>query len=267
MTEKRQFEVVVLKLLPHVLRDECMNVGVVLVEIGGDFAEARFTRDFKRLQCFAPNLDLEVLEYLESAIQAQLKESRRSELIQRLLDERFGDLFDVGSVKGLVAEDPAAEMRILERDLLAPMQRAEQVRQSGRMAIVEKMADGFANAGVLEMLMRNIDMTEFTGAEDRFRVDFGYRVGKTLKMFEALALGSGRDPALALAYRYSRIQTGVRKKWGDEALLTAVISEDAMRSTGEAASGIAMLRANEVEVRSVREIGEIAKDAKRELRA
>jgi hypothetical protein len=54
---------------------------------------------------------------------------------------------------------------------------------------------------------------------------------------------------------------------GEEASMTAVINEDAVRSRGEAASGVAMLRANEIMVRDVAEMGKIAEEVRRELRA
>ncbi len=75
-----------------------------------------------------------------------------------------------------------------------------------------------------------------------------------------------REPAVTLAYRYSKIQEGMRKR-DEEALLTAIINEDAIRGTGEIASGIGMLRANEIEVRGVGEMAEIAEEVRRELRA
>jgi chorismate mutase len=266
MADKRQFELLLLRLVPHALRDDFMTVGVVVLEQGGEFADVRFTRDWKRVECFAPDLELEVFEYLETEIRRGLKNIRRREDLLQLLTERFGTVFDVGPSKAMLASDPAAEMRVLERDYLAAMQPVERARRLGRLGIVRWMEEKFAGAGVLDLLQRDIDMREFTGEEDPFHVDFGFRVGKTLKMFQGLALNLSRDPAVTLAYRYARIQAGMRKR-GEEALLTAVISADAMQSKGEVASGIAMLKANEIAVRSVGEMAEIAEEVKRELRA
>ena len=323
MGERRQFEVLLLRLVPHALRDDFMTVGVVVVEnsrqpsetshqpsavshqenldrrqpsaishqqdilVDGDdhsgggastptsqgeprggsrFADLRVTRDWRRVECFAPEFELETLELVEATVRERLGEiESRAQLLQ-LLEERFGTLFDVGPVKALVAEDPAAEMRILERDYLAPMRPAERVRRLGRMGIVSRMQDAFAEAGVLEMLQRDLDMREFTGENDPFRVDFGFRVGKSLKMFQGLALNVSREPAVTLAYRYGRIREGMRGR-GEQALMTAVVSEAAARAAGETGSGIAMLRANEVEVRGLEEMGEIAESVRREMRA
>jgi len=315
MGERRQFEVLLLRLVPHALRDDFMTVGVVVLEdsrqpsavshqvegastsagekqadqgprpssagsensgLGGQecpphtgtggrkFADVRFTRDWKRVECFAPDFEIEILERLEAEVRGRLKEIRSHGDLLKLLEDGFGPVFDVGPVKALMAEDPVAEMRVLERDYLAPMERVERARRLGRLGIVSRMEAGFADAGVLELMQRDIEMSEFTGKEDPFRVDFGFRVGTALKMFHGLALNLSREPAVTLAYRYARIRSGMRGR-GEEALMTAIVSEEAMRRRGEVASGIAMLRANEVEVRGVEEMGEIAERVRREI--
>src|SRR6267378_2124334 len=213
MSEKRQLELYLLRLVPHALRDDFMTVGVVVIESDGAFADVRFTRDWKRVECFAPEIELEHLERLESAVRTGLKEIRGRADLLKLLEERFGPEFDVGPVKGIEAMDPAAEMAVLTRE------------------------------------------------NDPFQIDFGFRVGNSLKMFHALALNLSREPAVTLAYRYARIQEGMRKR-GEAALLTAVISEDAGRRE-EIASGIGMLKANEIRVRDVGEMAEIADEVRR----
>ncbi|MFZ3343094.1 MAG: DUF3037 domain-containing protein [Terriglobales bacterium] len=281
MAEKRQFELLLVRLVPHALRDDFMTVGVVVLEPEGDpgekradrgprFADLRIIQDWKRVECFAPDLEVAVFGHLEATVREQLNEIRgRDELVQ-LLESRFGAIFDVAPAKAMVAGDPAAEMRLLERDYLSPMaaptRALERARRIGRLGIAGRMRDAFTEAGVVEMLTRDLDMREFTGENDPFRVDFGFRVGRSLKMFHALALNMSREPAVTLAYRYSKIQVGMRSR-GDEPLMTAIISEDAVRVKGELASGVAMLRANEILVRDVAEMGEIAEETRRELMA
>jgi Protein of unknown function (DUF3037) len=349
MAGKRQFELLLLRLVPHALRDDFMTVGVVVVEnkrqtsddgrqafaiseqehshptkgaLGapsaeqgkseirtqiaevknrsamrspascdpavatqagnGRFVGAQFTRDWKRVECFAPDLELEIFEHLERAVRERLGQIRGREELLELLAEKFGTVFDVGPVKALEVDDPAAEMKVLARDYLDPMRPAERgrdrPRHTGRLAIVGRMQDAFAEAGVLEMLQRDMDMQEFTGENDPFHADFGFRVGKSVKMFHALALNVSRDPAVTLAYRYGRIRDGMRAR-GQEAFMTAVVSTEMMRKIPgfekretwgtqvEVASGIAMLRANEVAVRGVEEMGAVAEEIKRELQA
>jgi hypothetical protein len=265
MADKRQLELYLLRLVPHTLRDDFMTVGVVVVESGGEFVDARFTRDWKRVECFAPEIELEHLERLEAAVRGELKGIRSRADLLGVLESRFGTEFDVGPVKGIEAMDPAAEMNVLVRDYLAPMAPVERARRLGRLGIVGRMEEGFAEAGVLGLLSRDIVMTEFTGEHDPFKVDFGFRVGNSLKMFHALALNLSREPAVTLAYRYARIQEGLRQK-NEQAVLTAVISEDAARRRDEVTSGIGMLRANEILVRDVSEMRVIGEEVRREIR-
>ncbi len=265
MANRRQFELLLVRLVPHALRDDFITVGVVLVEAasaGGEsaFADVRFTRDWKRVECFAPEIEVEMLERLEAEVRGRLKDVRRREDLLQLLDSQFGTLFDVGPAKAVVADDPAAEMRVLEEIYLARGRaglNAPHERRLGRMGIVSRMRDAFAEAGVLDLLQRDIEMKEFTGENDPFRVDFGFRVGKSLQMFQGLALNLSRDPAVTLAYRFAKIQEGMRAR-DEEALMTAIVSGEAVRARSEVASGLAMLRASEIEVRSVAEMGEIA---------
>jgi hypothetical protein len=264
MADKQQLELYLLRLVPHALRDDFMTVGVVVVEANGAFADVRFTRDWKRVECFAPEIELEHLERLEAVVRGELEGIRSRTDLMRVLESRFGAEFDVGPVKAIEAVDPAAEMAVLARDYLAPMEPVERARRLGRLGIVGRMEEGFAEAGVLGLLARDMVMTEFTGEHDPFRVDFGFRVGNSLKMFHALALNRGREPAVTLAYRFARIQDGLRKQ-NEAAVLTAVISEDASRRRDEVASGIGMLRANEILVRDVSEMRVIADEVRREM--
>ncbi len=213
----------------------------------------------------------------------------------QILEEKFGGLFEVGAVKGLLTRDPVAEMGILERDYLARSPGLEKretwgTRRMGRLGIVARMQDAFSAAGVLELLQRDIEMTEFTGENDPFKVDFGFRVGSSLKMFHALALSISREPAVTLAYRFGRIREGMIAR-GDEALLTAVISErqvsrqpsaislqerggdidsgaaqEEWRARSRMESGVAMLREKGIRVRGVEEMGEIAEEVRNEVR-
>ena len=84
MAEKRQLELYLLRFLPHALRDDFVTVGLLLVESDGGFAEVRFTRDWRMLQCVAPDVELEWFEIVESEIRGRLASlRRREELIRR----------------------------------------------------------------------------------------------------------------------------------------------------------------------------------------
>ena len=74
------------------------------------------------------------------------------------------------------------------------------------------MKEAFTEAGVLELMQRDLDVVKYTGQGDPFRIDFGYRVGSAVKMFHAVSVAANVDQALALAYRYSRVEAGMRQE-------------------------------------------------------
>ena len=267
MAEKRQLELHLLRFLPHALRDDFVTVGLLLVESDGGFAEVRFTRDWRMLQCVAPDVELEWFAMVESEIRGRLGSLRRRDDLLQLVNERFGTMIDVAPVKAVLTEDPAKEMDVLTSMYLAPMERGERVQQrTGRVAIVNTMKEAFANAGVLELMQRDLDVVQYTGAGDPFRIDFGYRVGSTVRMFQAVSMAANVDQALALAYRYSRIDAGMRQEQL-QVSLTAVVDQGMALQDERARFAIGMLEQNSVRVRWVGEMAEVAGEVRRELRA
>src|SRR5271163_4623088 len=153
MAEKRQLELYLLRFLPHALRDDFVTVGLLLMESDAGFAEVRFTRDWKMLQCVAPDIELEWFGMMEREIRGRLGSLRRRDDLMQLMNERFGTMIDVAPAKAVLTEDPAKEMEVLTSMYLAPMERGERASQrTGRVAIVNSMKEAFTNAGVLELM-------------------------------------------------------------------------------------------------------------------
>jgi len=267
VAEKRQLELYLLRFLPHPLRDDFVTVGLLLVESDGGFAEVRFTRDWRMLQCVAPDVELEWFEMVEREIRGMLGSLRRREDLMQLVSERFGTMIDVAATKAVLTEDPAKEMEVLTGMYLVPMGRGERAQQrTGRVAIVSTMKEAFAEAGVLELMQRDLDVVKYTGQGDPFRIDFGYRVGSAVKMFHAVSVAANVDQALALAYRYSRVEAGMRQEQL-QASLTAVLDQGMALQEERTRFAVGMLEQNSVRVRAVGEMAEIAGEVRRELRA
>lgn len=264
MGEKRQLELCLLRYLPHPLRDDFVTIGLTLLESDGRFAEVRFTRDLRLLQCVAPDVEPEWFQMVEREIGGWLGTLWRREGLVQLIGERFGTSIDVAPPKALLTEDPAKEMEILTSMYLLPRERGERAQlRTGRLGIVSAMRDAFADAGVLELMQRDLDVVQYTGPGDPFRIDFGYRVGSGVKMFHAVSVAVNVDQALALAYRYSRVEAGMRREELQPSL-TAVVDAGLVEERAQFA--IAMLEHNSIRVRGVAEVGEIASEVRREMR-
>jgi DUF3037 family protein len=268
MAEKRQLELFLVRFLPHALRDDFVTVGLLLLESDGGFAEVRFTRDWRMLQCVAPEVELEWFEMVESEIRKKLGSLRGREDLMQLMNERFGTMLEVAPMKAVLAEDPAKEMEVLAEMYFAPAGRGERAQpRTGRGAILVTMKEAFADVGVLDLMQRDLDVVKYTGLGDPFRIDFGYRVGGAVKMFHAVSLAVNVDQALALAYRYSRIESGMRQEqW--QASLTAVVDQGlSLLREEKIGFAIGMLEQNSVRVRAVGEMVAVAEEVRRELRA
>jgi uncharacterized protein (DUF4213/DUF364 family) len=74
------------------------------------------------------------------------------------------------------------------------------------------------------------------------------------------------DQALALAYRYSRIEAGMKQEQL-QASLTAVVEQGLAREEEKIGFAVGMLEQNRVRVRAVGEMPEMAEEVRRELRA
>ena len=267
MANKRQLELYLLRFLPHALRDDFVTVGLLLVESDGGFADVRFTRDWRMLQCVAPDVELEWFEMVEKEIRGKLGSLRRREDLLQLMSERFGTMLDVAPTKAVLTEDPAKEMEMLTGMYLVPIGRGERAQQrTGRVAIVNMMREAFLEAGVLELMQRDLDVVKYTGPGDPFRIDFGYRVEGAVKMFQAVSVVANVDQALALAYRYSRVEAGMRREELRPSL-TAVVDRGLALEGERTRFAIGMLEQNSVRVRAVGEMAGIAGEVRRELRA
>ena len=85
-------------------------------------------------------------------------------------------------------------------------------------------------------------------------------------MFHAVSVAANVDQALALAYRYSRVEAGMRQE-RLQASLTAVVDQGRALQEERTRFAIGMLEQTSVRVRSVEEMAEMAGEVRLELRA
>jgi hypothetical protein len=265
MAEKRQLDLHLLRFLPHPLRDDFVTVGFLLVESDAGFAEVRLTRDWRMLQCVAPGVDLEWFAAVENEIRSHLTSFRSREQLLEMVNQKFGTIIDIAPTKAVRTDDPLQEMEALTSIYLVPLERGGLGQQyTSRDAIVRAMSESFNNAGVLALMQRNVDVARYTGIGDPFRMDFTYRVGNFVRMFHAVSVTANVEKALALAYRYSRLDEGMRKEELFPSL-TVVLDQVVALRNERASFAVGMLEESSVVVKAVDEMPEVAADVRREL--
>jgi hypothetical protein len=269
MADRRQLEFFLLRYVPDAVKDEFVNVGVVMVEAGangGGFADVRFTRDWRRVRCLDPQADVEMLEALEREIRGQLREVKDRGTLLKRLEDSFSNLIQVSPAKGCLAEDPAREIETMASLYLEAAKVGGKREASGRQKILGRMREAFERAGVLE-LMPPMAAAPYTKPGDPFRFDFGYRVEGEIKLFHAVSLQSNVDAALTLAGRYPRIVPGIVKVAGAVPVLTAVVDDDLDRQRDEVQFALSMMEDEKIRIAVAAEMHLIADVARRELRA
>ena len=152
MADLRQLEFFLLRYVPDAVKDEFVNIGVVMREVetdGAGFSAVKITEDWSRVRCLDPEADLEVLAGLGGQLQKELQETQGWEVLLRKVQDLFSNLVQTSPAKACLAEDPAEEMESLARLYLAgPRQATTRAASlSGRQVILSGMRERFRTWG------------------------------------------------------------------------------------------------------------------------
>ncbi len=269
MGDRRQLEFFLLRYVPDAVKDEFVNIGVVMIEAGTNgagFAEVRFTRDWRRVLCLDPQADVDVLAGMERDIRGQLATTHDREILLRRLEDSFSNVIQISPVKGCLAEDPVAEVETMASIYLEATKVGGKREATGRQRILAAMREAFEQAGVGKFVLP-VPVAPYTKPGDPFEFDFGYRVGGDIKLFQAVSMNAGIDAAVLLAARYPRIAPVMSKMAGGELALTAVIDDDLDRGHESVQFALSMLEEERIRIAVAAEMPLIAEVARQELRA
>jgi hypothetical protein len=270
MAERRQLEFFLLRYVPHALRQEFVNIGVLMVEGGANgsvFADVRFSKDWRRVRGLDPQADVDVIEALLREIRAEVGEVRDRAMLLRKMEDSFSNLIQLSEPMQVVTATAAAP----EIDTLASMfvdeskVGASRVL-SGRGRILEAMREAFEQAGVAKFL-NPVPVAPYTMAGDPFKFDFGYNTGTEMKLFHAVSLKAGVETAVTLAARFPKISPVMAKVTGAIPGLTAVIDDNLDRNSEAIQFALSMMEEERIRIAVVAEMPMIAEVARLELGA
>ena len=263
-SELKQLEFMLIRYVPDAVKDEFVNIGVLL--LNGDSADLRFTRDWRRVRCLDPAADIEMLEALEADLRQQLTSGvlDRATLLKKLQDYLSNGL-QLTAAKGCLAEDPAQELQSLAQMYLE-RRHAGARETSGRQAIVAQMKDAFEQAGIWALMKKKIAAAQYTHKGDPLKIDCGYRPNGVIKMFHAVSLDTDVDAAKVLAFTYPDIRDGIARVEKARSELTAIVEPDLDRSDEAILFALATLERSAIAVATTSELPSIAERARLELR-
>jgi hypothetical protein len=205
---RRMFGYRVLRYTPNLVRDEWVNVGIVLEEVDGSQRRAKVIEEaaeIARVRRLHPDADEALMRRLPHEFEAQLGEQGESaSLFLRQLDDTLSTVLQLSPRNAVRAADFDAELDRLYAKLVAPPARAGRgvaALEYTRAWIRTKLNDVFRRHRILAKLEKSVKAEEFTQPGDPLRLDYAYRANGARGFLHAVSLS--RDPAQAKVLAYT----------------------------------------------------------------
>src|SRR6202049_1077715 len=210
----------VVRYQPNLIRDEWVNIGVLLFVPGEGPAAGRVRQrwleepaDLVRLRRLHPAADEDLLLRLPAEFDRQFagREMEAAAILEKF-DETLANAVQLAPRRGLPAPDPDAEIDRLFREQVEPLREARRglVEIRTRSDVRARAADYFRSEKILRLMQRGVRVEEFTAPGDPMRIDFSYRRNGTRGFVHSVALGRDPGQAKLLAYTAGAIRERVR---------------------------------------------------------
>jgi hypothetical protein len=225
MPERKQCEFQLIRYVPDPVKNEFVNIGVLLRASGGEQSALRFTRDWGRVRCLDPDADTQMLEAMEIEVGDQLRaraEDHPTPFMVRLQDSLSNGL-QMTESKAYLAETFLSGLEDLMRMYVDTPQREPRRQRSGRSALIAAMRKQFESAGVWTLMRKQIAAADYTRPGDPLRIDCGYRPNGVVRMFHAVSLEADSDAAKLLAFSARGLKEGVGRVERAVLELTAIV--------------------------------------------
>lgn len=277
MPERKQCEFQLIRYVPDPVKNEFVNIGVLLRAAEGGQSELRFTRDWSRVRCLDPDADTQMLEALEIEVGQRLAnqpaDHRRP--ILGLLEDSLSNGIQITETKAYLAETFVAALEDLMRRYVDTPRRGRSQRRTGRSALLAAMRTRFEEAGVWALMRKNIAAAKYTKPGDPLRIDCGYRPNGVMHMFQAVSLETDTDDAKLLAFSALSLIDGVKRMDKAELELTAIVEplrqteqkeEPSEERVAQYRFGVEIMEEHTIRVMTTTDLPRIAETARRELR-
>ena len=192
----------ILRYTPNLVRDEWVNIGVILEDGAAARRQARLIEEpaeMARVRRLHPAADEGILRALPQEIDAMMA----ARGVFEKLDDTLSNVIQFSPRKAVLAEDFDAELDRLYRDHVAPPRAAGRpgLLENTRAWIRARLSDVFRRRRILARMEKSVPVDEYTQPGDPMRLDYGYRSNGTRGFLHAVSLG--RDPAQAKVLAYT----------------------------------------------------------------
>ena len=203
----------VVRYTPNLIRDEWVNIGVLVFDPATGERRLRLIEDpgeFARVRRLHPGADEALLRALRDDMEKQFDAARNGDwrALMAKWDETLSNALQLAPQKGVLAGDLDAELERLYGDYVAPpAARAGPAERTGsRGAIRGYCNQVWRQARLWERIAKAIRVDEFTFPGDPMKLDYGYQRNGTRGFVQALSVTRDPGDAKLLAYTAERVR-------------------------------------------------------------
>ncbi len=208
----------ILRYTPNLVRDEWVNIGVLLFDPGTGERRLRLIEErdeYNRVRRLHPQADEALLralrDDLEDRFQSVSANGSNGGIVnwQQLLgkwDDTLSNALQLAPQKGVFAADLDAELERLYADHVATQRPASRVGAPGSRAQMRSYCSQvLRQAHLWERIEKSVRVSEFTFPGDPMRIDYSYRRNGTRGFVQSLSVTRTPADAKLLAYTAERI--------------------------------------------------------------
>jgi hypothetical protein len=236
---ERAFTYHVLRYTPNLVRDEWVNIGVLVFEERTGERRLRMIEEpdeYARVRRLHPQADESLLRFLRNNLEDRLAtasaplggnggangeeggekgaaENGRANWLKLLgkWDQTLSNALQLAPQKGVYASDLDAETERLYADHVAPQRGTARVGAPGSRGVIRSYcAQVLRQARLWERLQKGLRAAEFTFPGDPMRIDYGYRRNGTRGFLQTLSVTRAPGDVKSLAYTVERIRNKVK---------------------------------------------------------
>jgi hypothetical protein len=230
--DERAYAYRVLRYAPNLVRDEWVNIGVLVFDPQSGERRLRIIEDpeeYARVRRLHPRADENLLRALRNDLEdrfagarelfsngngdAHNGENGRADWLKLLgkWDDTLSNALQLAPQKGVYASDLDTETERLYADHVALERRALRVGAPGsRSTIRSYCGQVLRQARLWDRVEKGVRAAEFTFTGDPMRIDYGYRRNGTRGFVQTLSVSRSPGDVKALAYTAERIREKVQ---------------------------------------------------------
>ena len=209
----------ILRYTPNLVRDEWVNIGVLLFDPQTGERRLRLIEDqeeYNRVRRVHPLADEFLLRALRDDLENRFQSVGGNGDWMQLLakwDDTLSNALQLAPQKGVFAGDLDAELERLYADHVAPQRAPGRVGAPGSRATVRSYCSQvFRQARLWDRLEKAVRAEEYTFPGDPMRLDFSYRRNGTRGFVQTISVTRAPADAKLLAYTAERVAAKARLK-------------------------------------------------------